>query len=460
MTADTTTGLPADLKRDRTSNKAPFHDKSGDKPKRLLAHKFAELFPALDKTDLKELADDIKAHGLEEPIVLYQGFILDGRNRYRAAQMAELDLDPADRSLFDAFTGTDDGALQYVISKNLKRRHLTTSQRAMIAADIASLQQGGDRRSDQAANLPVEKTQAGAAKSLGVSERAVRTAKKVKDKGTAALKKAVRSGDMAVDTAADMAELPKPQQDAILKKARTGKKGTENVSRGARTEMKKLKRAIKEKALGEKQRALPAEKFSCILADPAWRFEPRSRETGLDRAADNHYPTQELKKILKLKVPSIAAKDSILFLCATAPMLPQALQTMKAWGFVYKTHLVWNKLGKQAPGYWFRGEHELVLLGVHGSVPCPAPGTQAGSVLRAAKGKHSAKPESLHKLIERYFPHLPKIELHRRGPARKGWSAWGNESEPAPGLRTSKLRKAVEAKAGAKARGRKRPSTP
>jgi N6-adenosine-specific RNA methylase IME4 len=198
-------------------------------------------------------------------------------------------------------------------------------------------------------------------------------------------------------------------------------------ARADRNKAKGEKRAAREIALAGKQRALPNKKYGVILADPEWRYEPWDRGSGMDRAADNHYPTSPTEVIAARPVGAIAADDSALFLCATAPMLLDALAVMEAWGFKYKTHAIWIK-GVWGPGYWFRGEHELLLLGVRGNVPCPAPGHQWGSVIKAPRGAHSAKPEAFQELIEAYFPTLPKIELNRRGPARPGWDAWGNEA--------------------------------
>jgi ParB-like chromosome segregation protein Spo0J len=223
--------IPAEIQRNK-DNKAPFHDKP-EAPKKLQAHKYAELFPALDKDELKELSADIKQHGLLEPITLYQGFILDGRNRYQAARNAKLDLSTSDRSQFDTFTGSDTDALAFVISKNLQRRHLSTSQRAMIAADIATLQHG-ERPADRPDSPP---TQATAASTLNVSERVVRKAKRVKDKGTKELQDAVRSGDIAVDTAAEVADLSPTKQKEVLKKAKAAPKG--KASTTARSAAKK-----------------------------------------------------------------------------------------------------------------------------------------------------------------------------------------------------------------------------
>jgi N6-adenosine-specific RNA methylase IME4 len=163
-----------------------------------------------------------------------------------------------------------------------------------------------------------------------------------------------------------------------------------------------------------------------ILADPEWRFEPWSRDTGMDRAADNHYPTSELAEISARDVPSIAADDCVLFLWATAPMFLQAAEVMGHWGFEYKTNIVWAK-DRVGTGYWVRNKHEHLLIGTKGHVPAPAPGTQFASLIEAAVGEHSEKPTHFYELIETYFPTIPKIELNARK-AREGWARWGFEA--------------------------------
>lgn len=188
------------------------------------------------------------------------------------------------------------------------------------------------------------------------------------------------------------------------------------------------KRASRERELGDKQRELPGEKFGIIVADPEWQFQPWSRITGMDRAADNHYPTSCLEVIMSRPVEKIAADDCVLFLWATQPMLPHALAVMDAWGFDYKSNFVWCK-DRIGTGYWNRNKHEHLLIGTRGKPPAPTMGTQPESVIIAPATKHSAKPEVALDIIDRWFPNLPKIELNRRGPARPGWKAWGNESE-------------------------------
>jgi N6-adenosine-specific RNA methylase IME4 len=174
----------------------------------------------------------------------------------------------------------------------------------------------------------------------------------------------------------------------------------------------------------EVSEALGSKLYGVIYADPPWRFEPYNRDTGMDRAADNHYPTMTLDGIKALPVP--AAPDCVLFLWATVPMLPQAVEVMAAWGFTYKSNFAWVK-DRAGTGYWNRNRHELLLIGTRGNIPAPAPGEQYESAIAASVGEHSAKPFHFREIIEDMFPTLPRVELFHRGESFAGWDVWGNE---------------------------------
>lgn len=181
--------------------------------------------------------------------------------------------------------------------------------------------------------------------------------------------------------------------------------------------------------LAPRVRPLPAKKFSVIYADPPWRFEPRSRITGMNRAAENHYPTMTIDELHMLMVEGIAHADAALFLWATQPMLEEAIGLMRDWDFDYRSHLIWDK-GKIGLGYWFRNRHELLLVGMRGHIKGPARGKQWPSLVYHPRGRHSAKPEIFREMIDAYFPApLKKIELFARGKRRKDWTLWGNEVE-------------------------------
>jgi N6-adenosine-specific RNA methylase IME4 len=223
--------------------------------------------------------------------------------------------------------------------------------------------------------------------------------------------------------------LPATEKERRIAKGRaaieSGKSAADSIIQQGE---KKARRTQREQDLACKIKTLPDIKAGVIVADPEWQWEPWSHETGMDRAAANHYPTSCLEIIKSRDVPSIAAKDCVLFLWATIPMLPHALVVMATWGFDYKSHYAWGK-DKFGTGYWSREKHELLLIGARGDVPCPAPGDQWDSLIMAPRGKHSEKPEIFLEMIEKYFPNIPKIELNRRGAPRPGWDAWGYEAE-------------------------------
>ena len=175
-------------------------------------HPYADLFPMMAEPELRELAADIKANGLGEPVVLLMGMILDGRNRFAACELAGV---PVRTTEFDG-----DDALAFVLSKNLKRRHLTESQRAMLAADLANLSKGQNKpktpqkREENAEDAPIGASdgepetpviiaisQPEAAKVVGASKRSTQRAAKVKEVGGEKLADEVRQGRKTVAAA-------------------------------------------------------------------------------------------------------------------------------------------------------------------------------------------------------------------------------------------------------------------
>ncbi len=101
--------------------------------------------------------------------------------------------------------------------------------------------------------------------------------------------------------------------------------------------------------------------YDIIYADPPWRYDDNT--TSPNRRIENHYPTMALEDIKNMEIPS--AKDCILYLWSPAPLIEKALQVLNAWGFTYKSNLVWDK-NKMGMGYWVRGQHEHLLIGVKG----------------------------------------------------------------------------------------------
>lgn len=191
-------------------------------------HKYCEMFPEITGEEFEALRADIAEHGLREPITRWGSIVVDGKNRLAACE--ELGMTPEFREWRPSAksrTGEQQDAelLAWVISKNLHRRHLSESQRGMIAARLVTEKHGGDRKSkDQAANLPLD--QGDAAAQLNVSERTVRTAAMVIENAAPEVVKAVESGEVSVSDAAAIADKPKAEQKAAVLAVRKGKAKT------------------------------------------------------------------------------------------------------------------------------------------------------------------------------------------------------------------------------------------
>ena len=164
----------------------------------------------------------------------------------------------------------------------------------------------------------------------------------------------------------------------------------------------------------------PNKKYQIIYADPPWRYD--FSKDNADKI-ENHYPTMTIEDICSITPP--CDDNSVLYIWATAPKLLEALQVMKSWGFQYKTQAVWDKTWV-GMGYWFRGQHEILMVGVKGKFSPPSPKLRESSVYREKKSKHSKKPLYFKELINKQFPNKTKLEMFAREKS-KGWDVWGNE---------------------------------
>ena len=403
-------------------------------------HPVANIFPLMEGQPFLELVEDIRANGLREPIVLHpDGRIVDGRNRFRSCKQAGVE------PRFD--TWNDKGSLvAFIISQNLHRRHLTESQRAMVAARIKPMFEEEARKRQEAsrvkpgqqvgkvvANLPPPKQQVGkardqAAATVNVSPRSVESASKVLRDGASELVDKVDTGKVSVSTAAALAEASLEKQQEI-------------VARGPKEILAEAKKINKEKAEQRRQERMkkleqvstgnaPLDggigRFPVLYADPPWRYDYSSSS---NREIENQYPTMPLEDIRALPVPSVTTDDCILFLWTPSPKLEEAIQVLKAWGFSYRTCAIWDKQ-KIGMGYYFRQQHELLLVATKGAIPTPLPENRPASVVPVKREGHSEKPDEFYEIIELMYPDLPKLELFARK-AREGWTVWGNQAKAA-----------------------------
>lgn len=174
--------------------------------------------------------------------------------------------------------------------------------------------------------------------------------------------------------------------------------------------------------------------FATILVDPPWQFTNKTGKVAPEHKRLARYSTMKLDEIMALPVAQIAAPTAHLYLWCPNALLPDGIAVMKAWGFNYKSNLVWHKIRKdggsdgRGVGFYFRNVTELVLFGVRGkNARTLAPGRSQVNLLATRKREHSRKPDEQYGIIEACSPG-PFLELFARG-TRKGWTTWGNQAD-------------------------------
>jgi N6-adenosine-specific RNA methylase IME4 len=175
-------------------------------------------------------------------------------------------------------------------------------------------------------------------------------------------------------------------------------------------------------------------RFATVLADPPWQFQNRTGKVAPEHRRLNRYGTMTLNDIMDLPVEQAAQDTAHLYLWVPNALLPEGLEVMKAWGFTYKTNLVWHKIRKDGEpdgrgvGFYFRNVTELVLLGVRGkNARTLAPGRRQVNFLKTQKREHSRKPDEFYDIVEACSAG-PRLELFARG-SRPGWTTWGNQAD-------------------------------
>ncbi len=176
---------------------------------------------------------------------------------------------------------------------------------------------------------------------------------------------------------------------------------------------------------------VPRADYGTILADPPWQFKNRTGKVAPEHKRLSRYPTLTLQEIKEIPVWLVSAEPSHLYLWVPNALLKEGLEVMEAWGYQYKTNIVWQKIRRDGEpdgrgvGFYFRNTTEMVLFGVRGKLRTLRPGRTQVNVLKSRKREHSRKPDELYDIIEACSP-APYLELFARG-RREGWDQWGDQ---------------------------------
>lgn len=354
-------------------------------------HPAANIFPLMAGDDYELLKRDIATNGLQEAIWLTpDGRILDGRNRHRAC--IDLDLTPQ----FRTYTG--DVPMAFVVSLNLARRHLTSSQLAALSTDVLPMleAEARERMSAAAANKGKEifpypengQARDAAAELFNTNPRYVSDAKRIKADAPDVFEQ-VKAGEMTI-----------PQAKREL-----------------------VKRERKDAP------PLPSDKYRVIYADPPWSYGNSGiiGETDHYGHVGRHYPSMSIGELCAMgeRVRAITDSNAVLFMWVTSPLLEECFPVVHSWGFKYKTSFVWDKV-KHNFGHYNSVRHELLLVCTRGSCT-PDNGKLYDSVQTIERSdKHSEKPQEFRNIIDDLYPTGKRLELFARE-CVEGWEAWGNE---------------------------------
>ena len=382
-------------------------------------HEAAAAFPMMNTERLKELADDIRANGLREPIRLLSGKVIDGRNRLKACEM--VDAEPRFETI-----ANDVNPWGFVWSLNGQRRDLTTDQRYIIWKECsesdAAWQNEQERLREEANKARSEATKARSRNEDGTLTSAPTTCGETgsaggKAKNPGAEKKAQASGtDRGTVERNEWLEKHRPD---LHQQVKDGELTSSKAYSTAKNEKRKEEIEQQREAIEAGEAKLPKGKFEVVVMDPPWNYGSNYSSECWRSACP--YPEMNQDELLAMKPPF--ADDAVLFLWTTQRFIWDAKALLLHWGFEYKAELVWDK-EKMGMGRWLRLQCEFCLIGVRGKPVWE--NTTWRDIIREPRREHSRKPETFYRMVEQITVGR-RLDYFSRG-ERQGWEAFGNDT--------------------------------
>ena len=411
----------------------------------VVSPKYSNLIPPLTSDEYAALEVSILTEGVRDPLVLWGNVLIDGHNRYAICKQHSIHFETIQHNFLN-----EAEAELWIIQNQLARRNLNAYQRtALVLQEKEATAKAAKERQGTRTDIRPNSDECNMGRSddklaerSGVGRDTFRKVEFIENTAPEVIKQQARSAEISTNAAYEMTKaivgLSEEQAEALVESG-------ELEDRKTRQKMKRMdtdtKRAVIDKiASGEASSFakamqqttqenwqgeapdLPDGIHNVLYVDPPWRYEHSKTES---RKIENQYPTMALEEICELPVPTIAAEDTVLFMWATSPKLAESMQVIEAWGFNYRTCMVWVK-DKIGMGYYARQRHELLLIAIKGTPGTPEPSVRPDSVIEAPRLEHSAKPECVYDLIERMYPDGKRIELFARN-ERPNWSSWGNQ---------------------------------
>jgi len=366
------------------------------------------LIPPLSNEEFKQLERNILEEGIRDPLITWNGILIDGHNRYRIAQEHDLNYETLEKE----FENLNDVKI-WMVNNQLGRRNLQDFVRGELFSVIEDIlkQKGND-----------EKAKAGGDKKslLSIIDKSdIKTTEERHDtRKIVAEKLGWSTGKKAMF---DIVKTKAPEE--VKQKLRTGEVSINQAYKEIKKEEVELKRKEIRETFEKQDVEIKDKKYRIIYADPPWKYGNAMPEYVTE--PQDYYLLMNTEDICAMPIKDITEKDAVLFLWSTSPHLPEALEVAKAWGFTYKTTFIWDKI-KHNMGHYNSVRHEILLVCTKGACT-PDVKRLFDSVVSEERTEHSKKPNVFREIIETIYTYGNKIELFAREKP-EGWDVFGNQS--------------------------------
>ena len=382
-------------------------------------NEFRNYIRHLSNEEFEKLEASILSEGIRDPLVVWQGILLDGYHRYKIAQEHGLEFKTVEVELPDR-----DAAKEWILVNQLGRRNLTEQEASYYRGKLYSARKqshGGDRKSScQNVNLIGTAEELGS--QYGVSERTIirdeqfsKAVDKVADEIGAEARNAILSGQ---------AKVPKESVEQLVDIKQKAPEFIEPILSGEMPISKAMREIQRKNVIENKPKPrLPDGKYSVIYADPPWPVGSITMDKWQSPIEDK-YPTMSIEDISNLPIGELAADECSLFLWTTHTFLPDALRLIDIWGFKYFCCITWDK-GNGWTQNGFHKRTEFLLYAYKGGINVDQYGQAIPTIITEPSTKHSKKPDTIRELIKNKTPE-PRLEMFARD-IYDGWVCWGNE---------------------------------
>ena len=370
-----------------------------------IKEEFKKLIPALTAEEFKQLESNCLEEGIREKIITWNGFIIDGHNRYEIAQRWNLDYETEDKRF-----NNENDVREWMINNQFGRRNLSNYQRSVLALQLEEVFK------EKAKENQIRKPES--VKQISAEQKPIETRKEL-----------AKVANVSHDTIAKVKVIEAKAPEEIKAKLSTGEVSINQVYQDIKKEEKKEERDKKiedVKAKIESENLVtPNKKYHVIGIDPPWAYEEKGGFSSADYDSESNrgavdYPTMTVEQIKKIELP--AAEDCVLFLWTTHAFLKDSFDLVEEWGFKYKATLVWDKV-KMGLGRTVRMQVEFCLIAVKGNPIIN--GSSERDIITEPRREHSRKPEAFYQMAERMCIGNKLDYFSRQN--RENWDHYGAE---------------------------------